>query len=138
MGSFFVPRNKAASDGAISFYLDHVVKSRITRVTYGTFSTRSYDPKDPEHVARSAKKYMNAQGNLRIPGSFSIILPKVHMHIIQPFCTLTLFLENRIPRFPRSRSLEKYFITSLQARSRLLQHGYGLIEEICKIPVGKM
>ncbi|KIM46840.1 hypothetical protein M413DRAFT_264068 [Hebeloma cylindrosporum] len=68
--------NKAASDGAISFYLDHVVKSRITKVTYGAFSTRSYNPNDPEHVARSATKYRNAQGNLRIPGCFSAILPK--------------------------------------------------------------
>lgn len=50
------------------------------KVTYGTFSTRSYDAKDPEHVERSAKKYMNAQGSLRIPGSFSIILPKVKMY----------------------------------------------------------
>lgn len=87
--SFF--RNKAASDGAISFYLDHAVKFRVAKITYGAFCTQTYNPNDPEHVERSAKTYRNAQGSLRIPGCFSIILAKVKYQNVQLFASPNSF-----------------------------------------------
>ena len=70
-------RNKAASDGAISFYLDHFVRTRVSKVTYGSFGGIIYDPSDPDHRSRSHKVYSLVSGEERISGAFDIILPKV-------------------------------------------------------------
>jgi hypothetical protein len=78
--SLFCPsvfRNKAVSDGAISFYLDHFVRTRVSKITYGYFCHIPYDPNDPDHRARSHKVFTSVSGNKRISDSFDIILPKV-------------------------------------------------------------
>jgi hypothetical protein len=67
--------NKAVSDGAISFYLDHLVRTRVSKVTYGTISATRYNPSDPDHRSRSHEAYNSRTGYKRIP-SFSVILPK--------------------------------------------------------------
>ncbi|KAF5321822.1 hypothetical protein D9619_002184 [Psilocybe cf. subviscida] len=68
--------NKAVSDGAISFYLDHFVQSRLAKVTYGTFGSILYDHSDPEHVARKNKSFVTVSGDTRINDAFDVILPK--------------------------------------------------------------
>jgi len=68
--------NKAVSDGAISFYLDHFVRTRVSKFTYGTFGSKRYDPNDPDHRSRSHNVVTNAAGEKRIKDSFGIILPK--------------------------------------------------------------
>ncbi|KAF9478438.1 hypothetical protein BDN70DRAFT_994212 [Pholiota conissans] len=68
--------NKAVSDGAISFYLDHVVRTRISKVTYGTFCSTSYECGDPDHFRRREQSFMSESGVMRIRGFFSVILPK--------------------------------------------------------------
>ena len=55
-------RNKAVAVGAISFYLDHFVVSRLVRYTYGTPASIPYDPSDPEHRKRTHKRYMGITG----------------------------------------------------------------------------
>ncbi|KAF8805121.1 hypothetical protein BYT27DRAFT_7105301 [Phlegmacium glaucopus] len=68
--------NKAVSDGAISFYLDHLVRTRVSKVTYGNFCHTVYDATAKDHRARSHKVYTSVSGDKRISDFFSIILPK--------------------------------------------------------------
>ncbi|KAJ2917220.1 hypothetical protein MD484_g3186, partial [Candolleomyces efflorescens] len=68
--------NKAVSDGAISFYLDHHVTTRVSKFTYGQFRTTFYDNTDPEHRKRSHRSYRCASGETLVPDFFAIILPK--------------------------------------------------------------
>ena len=70
-------RNKAVSDGAISFYLDHFVRTRVSKFTFGTICNILYDPNDPDHRLRSHKVFTAASRDKRISGYFDIILPKV-------------------------------------------------------------
>lgn len=74
--TFFLS-NKAASDGAISFYLDHVVTTRVSKLTYGAFGSVLYSKNDPEHRQRLAATYTNLQGTTWVPDRFTVILPKV-------------------------------------------------------------
>lgn len=58
----FARRNKAVSDGAMSFYLDHYVRSRVSKVTYGSIANVLYKDHDPEHTKRSSLRYTQADG----------------------------------------------------------------------------
>ena len=69
--------NKAVSDGAISFFLDHHVRTRVARVSYGTNTTVLYKKSDPEHIKRSASKVIDVDGSPKIKGIFDVLLPKV-------------------------------------------------------------
>ncbi|KAF9552644.1 hypothetical protein CPC08DRAFT_646612, partial [Agrocybe pediades] len=68
--------SKAVSDGAISFYLDHYVNTRVSKVTYGNFCHIPFDANDPEHVQRVSNTFTSVSGNRRITDSFDIILAK--------------------------------------------------------------
>ncbi|KAF9047806.1 hypothetical protein BJ165DRAFT_1403442 [Panaeolus papilionaceus] len=68
--------NKAVSDGAISFYLDHFVRTRVSKLTYGNFCHIPFDPNAPDHQQRVSKTFISVSGNKRISDSFDIILPK--------------------------------------------------------------
>ena len=70
-------RNKAVSDGAISFYLDHFVRTRVSKLTYGDFCHIPYDPNDSSHTARVSKTFVSISGSRRISDYFDIILPLV-------------------------------------------------------------
>ena len=70
-------RCKAVSDGAISFYLDHFVKTRVSKFTYGSFCHILYDPSDPDHRSQSHNVITSCSGEERIDSVFDIILPKV-------------------------------------------------------------
>ncbi|KAF8959248.1 hypothetical protein BDZ97DRAFT_1402193 [Flammula alnicola] len=68
--------NKAVSDGALSFYLDHFVRTRISKATYGSICSVQYDPNDKEHQKRLLAKFVDISGETRVRGMFSVILPK--------------------------------------------------------------
>ncbi|KIM35029.1 hypothetical protein M413DRAFT_32814 [Hebeloma cylindrosporum] len=68
--------NKAVSDGAISFYLDHFVRTRVSKLSYGTFCGTLYEETDPEHVKRKANTYTNLAGELLVNNYFAVILQK--------------------------------------------------------------
>ncbi|KAG2063017.1 hypothetical protein BDR04DRAFT_1111856 [Suillus decipiens] len=68
--------NKAVADGAVSFYIDHLVSSRVARATYGIECNTLYDSQDPQHLARQHKSFIQVTGELRIPGHFQSILLK--------------------------------------------------------------
>ena len=88
-------RNKAVSDGAISFYLDHIVRTRVSKFTYGSFIHVAYDPSNPDHQYRSHRVFISASGARRLLGSFSIILPKVScfLPLLKKFEYVLLFVE---------------------------------------------
>jgi len=67
--------NKAVTNGAISFYLDHLVRTRVSKVTFGTVVYMPYNPNDPDHKSRSHKVITDFSGVKRIV-TFDIILPK--------------------------------------------------------------
>ncbi|KAF9523664.1 hypothetical protein CPB83DRAFT_862443 [Crepidotus variabilis] len=68
--------NKAVSDGAISFHLDHYVRTRVSKVTYGCHIHVAYKSNDPEHVKRPQNKFTDADDTLRIKGYFQTVLKK--------------------------------------------------------------
>ncbi|KAF8161579.1 hypothetical protein B0H34DRAFT_701592 [Crassisporium funariophilum] len=68
--------NKAVSDGAISFYLDHFVRTRVSKITYGNFCHIPYDPNAADHKERAKNTFISVSGNKRISDSFDVILPK--------------------------------------------------------------
>ena len=65
------------SDGALSFYHDRFVHTRISKFTYGTFTSTHFDPAAPDHQQRLHNLYTSRDGLRRIKDSFSVILPKV-------------------------------------------------------------
>lgn len=68
--------NKAVSDGALSFYLDHFVKTRVSKVAYGSFCHIPYDSDDIEHTARESQTFISVSNSKRIGGFFQVVLPK--------------------------------------------------------------
>lgn len=68
--------SKAVAGGAISFYLDHFVRTRVAKVTYGAFANALYNPHNPEHREREADTFVSMAGEKRVQGSFTVILPK--------------------------------------------------------------
>jgi hypothetical protein len=76
-------RNKAVAEGAVSFYLDHRVGSRMSRFTYGVNCHVPYNPNDEEHRLRSICSWLSPSGLRRLPGFFSAILPKVCIGLLE-------------------------------------------------------
>ncbi|KAF7290140.1 hypothetical protein MIND_01327200 [Mycena indigotica] len=68
--------NKAVSDGAVSFYLDHFVSARIAKETYGVEYASHYNPSNKEHKTRESSVYLSIAGDLRIPKQFAAIVRK--------------------------------------------------------------
>jgi hypothetical protein len=69
--------HKAVPDGALSFLVDHLVKSRVARATYGTTFADLVDEEDPEHISRKETWYTSATGQRVVPKAFQGILLKV-------------------------------------------------------------
>jgi hypothetical protein len=65
------------ADGAVSFFIDHLVSSRTARFTYGTECNALYNEHDPEHVARRDNAFEGMTGYLEVPHAFESILKKV-------------------------------------------------------------
>jgi len=68
--------SKPVADGAVSFYIDHLVTSRVARATYGVRVYSHYNRQDPEHHARRHTQFNDAAGHPSIPHQFSSILMK--------------------------------------------------------------
>ena len=71
------------SNGAVSFYLDNAVTSRVSRHTYGISVYYHYDSSDPEHRKRGRLvEIHSATGQPVLYGGFSAILPKARQDSI--------------------------------------------------------
>ena len=99
-------RNKAVSDGAISFYLDHFVRTRVSKFTYGVFGDTAYDPFALDHISRSHNVFTSVSGAERISNFFDIILPRVSYLISFLKCMLLTAFICRIFKFWRRRNSE--------------------------------
>jgi hypothetical protein len=88
--------NKAVADGAVSFYLDRFVKTRVSKLTYGISCGIPYNSSNYEHLQRIHDMYEDFSGLTRIRNSFSVILAKG-----------TAVAENTEFRCPYSRDRKK-------------------------------
>ncbi|KAG1903416.1 uncharacterized protein F5891DRAFT_1019283 [Suillus fuscotomentosus] len=68
--------NKAVADGAVSFYIDHLVSSRVARATYGVECRTRYNVLDREHLARQHKGVIDVDGETYLHERFESILLK--------------------------------------------------------------
>ncbi|KAI1793722.1 hypothetical protein LXA43DRAFT_202911 [Ganoderma leucocontextum] len=68
--------NKAVADGAVSFFLDNCVSSRVMKMTYGVHVTVDYNPDDPAHLARQDQKFVRPSGRVMLREGFSILLQR--------------------------------------------------------------
>ncbi|KAH9924775.1 uncharacterized protein B0H18DRAFT_1119791 [Fomitopsis serialis] len=68
--------SKAVAEGALWFYLNHSVRARVARHTYGTGCVRQYNPLLPEHFRRQHLRYMRVDGRICIPSAFAILTRK--------------------------------------------------------------
>ncbi|KAH9946441.1 hypothetical protein B0H21DRAFT_693711 [Amylocystis lapponica] len=68
--------SKAVAEGAVSYYLDHFVSVRMSRVAYGVRCLTPYDLNDPEHYKRRGGVCTQASGRRYLPDAYSVILPK--------------------------------------------------------------
>jgi len=65
------------SDGALSYYHDHFVSTRVSKFTYGHFCEGLFDPAAPDHEQRRHNLFLSASGHWRIHDFFDVILLKV-------------------------------------------------------------
>ena len=70
-------RNKAVSEGAVAFHMDHNVTARVMRMTYGVICNIDYSETNPEHAARKQMRIPRPSGRVVLPNAFSSILTKV-------------------------------------------------------------
>ncbi|KAH6910163.1 hypothetical protein BKA70DRAFT_1466549 [Coprinopsis sp. MPI-PUGE-AT-0042] len=69
--------NKAVSDGAAAFVIDHYVETRVSRAYFGVCTIIEYNPAEPEHLRRQSKVYTHpATLEEYIRGLFHSILRK--------------------------------------------------------------
>ncbi|KAK0222701.1 hypothetical protein EDD85DRAFT_860799 [Armillaria nabsnona] len=68
--------NKAVADGAVSFYLDHFVSTRVAKFHYGIKVWTTYDPTNVEHQRRRNKTYLSDSGKLKVNDQYDTILAK--------------------------------------------------------------
>ena len=69
----FILKKKQSCFGWHDFILPrpawHFVRTRVSKVTYGSFCNILYDPRDPDHRSRSHKVYSLVSGEERISGA---------------------------------------------------------------------
>lgn len=70
-------RNKAVAQGAVAFFLDAIVTSRVSRFEYGIKTSVKYDPCNLQHAVRSSQAIFMADGVKRLPCGFTTILDEV-------------------------------------------------------------
>ncbi|KAH8117833.1 hypothetical protein DFH11DRAFT_1740928 [Phellopilus nigrolimitatus] len=68
--------SKAVANGAVLYFLEHTVASRVARKTYGVNCHIQYSPLDPEHKRRKHLLFESLSGMSRMPGYFSTIVDK--------------------------------------------------------------
>ena len=73
-------RNRAVASGAVLFYLDNFVASRLARATYGTTVCTVFDIDDPHHLQRRAGIVLRpVTSEWVLPDLFAPILYKVRI-----------------------------------------------------------
>ena len=73
----FITSNKAVADGAVSFYIDHLVTTRAAKLTYGLTCLTPFQSGRVDHVSRTNTKLRDLAGSWVLPNAFQSILKKV-------------------------------------------------------------
>ncbi|KAK2462911.1 hypothetical protein APHAL10511_005109 [Amanita phalloides] len=68
--------NKAVTEGAVSYHIDHCVSTRVSRFSYGIEVCNQFDPLNLEHIRRNHLVFTGLSGERKINGIFSDILLK--------------------------------------------------------------
>jgi len=68
--------NKAVAYGAVSYHVNHRVKTRVSRYTFGVPCSVPYRSSIPGHVQRQHTKFQAASGSWYIPSAFNVILKR--------------------------------------------------------------
>ncbi|KAF5367521.1 hypothetical protein D9758_003622 [Tetrapyrgos nigripes] len=68
--------SKAVADGAIGFYCDHHVSTRMSKFMYGVEYLREYNSSDPDHVERKERLCELPSGPRLLPDAFDCILAR--------------------------------------------------------------
>ena len=69
---------KAVAEGAVLYYIDGHVSSRVSKVTYGAPSAVPYNAFDPDHLRRTEHIRIMPSGKFMVNGGFEVVLKKVH------------------------------------------------------------
>ncbi|KAG8941894.1 hypothetical protein FRC03_003879, partial [Tulasnella sp. 419] len=102
---------KPSAHGALCFYLDHAVKARMAKGTYGVWCIHDFDPKDPKHVERISRVRRNQEtGRQYIEGGFFVAVKKG-----------TVIQETELTRFPSSYSQPNRTAATLDIRLECYQ-----------------
>ena len=102
-------RNKAVSDGTLSFYHNRFVHTWVSKFAYGYFVNSSFNPTDLDHLKRLQNAYIcSFSGKQQIKDSFkfSVILPKVCIFSLWLLSVFQCLL--RIRKFWRQRSSDNW------------------------------
>ncbi|KAG8813319.1 hypothetical protein FRC17_001607, partial [Serendipita sp. 399] len=91
------PSKKAASEGAIIWYIKQMVAARIARLTIGMCLYTPFDPKNREHLERRHQAYISASGETNINSKFSVILKK-GQHIPQDYSVKHYFSQEFVEK----------------------------------------
>ncbi|EPT00712.1 hypothetical protein FOMPIDRAFT_1060246 [Fomitopsis schrenkii] len=68
--------SKAVAEGALWFYLDHRVRARVARHTYGSDCTVNYNASKESHRKRKLSADIDLGGSLVLPSSFAVLTRK--------------------------------------------------------------
>ena len=73
-------RSKAVAIGAVLYFLDHTVSSRVARASYGVLCNTPFNPFDQEHKDRREMVSIRPlSGRVTIGPQFDCILEKVSL-----------------------------------------------------------
>ncbi|KAG8215045.1 hypothetical protein J3R82DRAFT_8454 [Butyriboletus roseoflavus] len=120
--------HKAVPDGALSFLVDHLVKARVARVTYGTGCAVKVDEENPEHLSEEGNLVHEI---LRKVGSGFFV--KGYLTPIQErFCRVfkPMNKRNSVIHFPVLEWLSRTLATSCYPSCA--------IEALCQIQSGRI
>ena len=93
--------------GAVSFHIDHFVKGRISKFTYGVPCAVLYRPFDSEHSKREHKTITDVLGDKYLPCAFETMLSKVcHRSVRIQLILLTDRLGFQGSRKPRNSNVD--------------------------------
>lgn len=65
------------AEGAVSYYLNHWVKSRVSKYTFGVPCSVRFREEEEEHTRREHTTFLSPSGLRYLPGAFETILQRV-------------------------------------------------------------
>lgn len=72
-------RSKAVADGAIGYFLDRWVTTRVAKVSCGLQICSNFDTRNPEHRQRQHLKQKEPSGQVVLGGQFRCFVSKVRL-----------------------------------------------------------